>query len=108
MKDKYYIDVEKKYNHKLDAKLFPSDHSMKDKIIYMKKVSIFWNSVFKYCVPIINGQKYKLQHMISSENKLKDLNSNLKQSNSNYYDIFVKDNNNSKIKNKSKSQSKLF
>ena len=108
LKDKYYIDVEKKYNHKLDAKLFPSDHSMKDKIIYMKKVSIFWNSVFKYCVPIINGQKYKLQHMISSENKLKDLNSNLKQSNSNYYDIFVKDNNNSKIKNKSKSQSKLF
>lgn len=105
LKDKYYIDVEKKYNHKLDAKLFPSDHSIKDKIIYMKKVSIFWNSVFKYCVPIINGQKYKLQHMISSENKLKNINSNLKQSYSNYYDIFVKDDNKSIIKNnKSKSQ----
>ena len=109
LKDKYYIDIERKYNHKLDAKLFPSDHSIKDKIIHMKKVSIFWNSVFKYCVPIINGQKYKLQHIISSENKLNNINSNLKQSYSNYYDIFVKDDNKSIIKNyKSNSQSKIF
>lgn len=106
LKDKYYIDVEKKYNYKLDARLFPSDHSMKDKIIHMKKVSIFWNSVFKYCVPIINGQKYRLQHKIAEQNKLKDLDS--KPNNSNYYDIFVKENS-EKIKfNKSKSLSKIL
>ena len=94
LKDKYYIDVEKRLNHKLDAKLFPSDLSTKDKIIHMKKVSIFWNSVFKYCVPIINGQKYKLQHDLTEKNKIKYY--NLNQSNSNYYDIFVKNNNKSK------------
>ena len=107
LKDKYYIDVEKRYNHKLDARLFPSDHSMKDKIIHMKKVSIFWNSVFKYCVPIINGRKYKLQHMLSEQKKIKDL--NLNQSHSNYYDIFVKENKNNAIRfNKSQSLSKII
>ena len=107
LKDKYYMDVEKKFNRKLDSRLFKSDRSMKDKIIHMKKVSIFWNSVFKYCVPIINGKKYKLQHIFSEQRKLKEL--NLNQSHSNYYDIFVKDNKIYKIKyNKSKSLSKIL
>ena len=106
LKDKYYSDVEKKYNHKLDVRLFPSDHSMKDKIIYMKKVGIFWDSVLKYCVPIINGRKYKLQHMLAEQNKIKDFNSN--QNNSNYYDIFVKENNSGVKFSKSKSLSKIL
>jgi hypothetical protein len=105
LKDKYYADVEKRYNHKLDERLFPSDHSIKDKIIYMKKVGIFWNSVFKYCVPIINGRKYKLQHQHLEENKLKNLKLNTSQSHSNYYDIFVKDHNYYKVRlNKSLSK----
>lgn len=106
LKDKYYIDVEKRLNYKLDEKLFPSDHSMKDKIIHMKKVSIFWNSVFKYCIPIINGQKYKLQHMELKKNEHKKFNVN--KNFSNYYDIFVKENNNKYKIYKSNSQKKLF
>jgi hypothetical protein len=102
LKDKYYSDIEKRLNYKLDEKLFPSDHSMKDKIIHMKKVSIFWNSVFKYCIPIINGQKYKLQHMKSQEKELEKLDVNNNKY-SNYYNIFMKDNNVFKI-NKSQSQ----
>ena len=96
LKDKYYSDIEKRLNYKLDEKLFPSDHSMKDKIIHMKKVSIFWNSVFKYCIPIINGKKYKLQHMKSHEKELEKLDVNSNKY-SNYYNIFVKDNNVFKI-----------
>ena len=107
LKDKYYIDIEKKYDHKLDVRLFPSDHSIKDKIIHMKKVSIFWNSVFKYCIPIINDKKYKIQHKFIKLNKSKELVKN--KNHSNYYDIFTKNNKNYKIEfNKSKSLSKIL
>jgi len=79
LKEKYYSDIEKRLNHKLDVRSFPSDHSIKDKIIHMKKVSIFWDCVFRYCCPIINGQKYnflrleeqkKLNNIKLSENDL--------------------------------------
>ena len=79
LKEKYYSDIERRLDQKLDVRSFPSDHSIKDKIIHMKKVSIFWDCVFRYCCPIINGQKYnflrleeqkKLNNIKLSENDL--------------------------------------
>jgi len=79
LKEKLYSDIERRLDHKLDVRSFPSDHSIKDKIIHMKKVSIFWDCVFRYCCPIINGQKYnflrleeqrKLNNIKLSENDL--------------------------------------
>ncbi len=108
LKDKYYSDIEKRLNYKLDEKLFPSDHSMKDKIIHMKKVSIFWNSVFRYCIPIINGQKYKLQHLKLKEKQLQKLDNNDNKY-SNYYNLFMKEKDNNELKsNKSQSQKKII
>lgn len=98
MREKYYIDIEKKLNHKLDAKSFPSDHSIKDKIIHMKKVSIFWNSVFKYCSPIINGKKYQFQHILEEKKQLKNL-----KLNENNYNFSYKN-----LNNRNGSKTKIY
>ena len=63
MKEKFYSDIEKKYNHKLKDYAFIHDHSIKEKIIKMRKVGIFWNRVLEYSSPIIYGQKYKYQRL---------------------------------------------
>lgn len=71
MKDRYYCDVNKKLSNKLDERSFPSDHSIKDKIITMKKVGIFWNGVFQYCSPSIKVVKYKYDKLLFDERKSK-------------------------------------
>ena len=61
MKERFYSDIDRKYNRRLKDDAFIHDHSIKDKIIKMRKVGIFWNRVLEYCAPIIYGQKYKYQ-----------------------------------------------
>jgi len=58
---KYYSDTEKVLKEKITEESFPADSSLRDKVIHMKKVGAFWDSVFKYCVPIINVRKYKVR-----------------------------------------------
>lgn len=59
MKDKFYEDIEKKMNIKLMDKNFCHDKSMKDKIIKLNKIGLFWGSVFEYCNPLISVKKYR-------------------------------------------------
>ena len=59
MKNKFYEDIEKKMNNKLNNKIFCHDNSIKDKIIKLNKIGVFWGSVFEYCNPLITTQKYR-------------------------------------------------
>lgn len=107
MKNKYYIDTEKALKNQITIKSFPSDYSLKDKVIHMKKVGIFWDSVFKYCVPIINVEIYKAQRDLSERKKMDY--SKLIKSKSNYYE-FMKGKNNYTLRKErdgNKSQLKI-
>ena len=71
LKNKYYEDTEKTLKDKITTKSFPSDYSLRDKVIHMKKVGVFWNSVLKYCVPIIYVDRYKAQRDFYEREKIK-------------------------------------
>jgi hypothetical protein len=58
MKLKYYEDVNEKMERKLRDDYF-IDRGVKDKIINMGKVGIFWKNVFDYCSPLLYAEKYK-------------------------------------------------
>lgn len=59
MKDRFYEDINKKMNIKLKSKVFSHDTSIKDKIINMNKIGLFWGGVFEYCNPLISTKKFK-------------------------------------------------
>lgn len=77
MKEKFYSDIDIRYNYKLKDIKFCHDSSIKDKIIKMKKVGIFWNRILDYCSPIINSKKYKYEQLgIKERQKLKFIKNN--------------------------------
>ena len=61
MRDKFYEDIDKKMTIKLKSKNFLHDSSMKDKIIKMNKIGLFWGSVFEYCNPLLSVKKLKFE-----------------------------------------------
>lgn len=85
LKNKYYSDTEEMLKRKINIQSFPRDHSLKDKIIHLKKFGAFWDSVFNYCVPIISVKKYKAQRDFSERKKLDYL--KLIKNKSNYYNM---------------------
>ena len=90
LKNKYYSDIETILKDKITTKSFPSDHSLKDKVIYMKKVGAFWDNVCKYCIPKINNKKYKMQKYLSEKKRFDylDINSIKIKEKSQYKPIF--------------------
>ena len=58
MKFKYYEDVNEKYEKKLRDDSF-IDRGVKDKIIRIGEVGIFWRNVFEYCGSFIFAEKFK-------------------------------------------------
>jgi hypothetical protein len=58
MKFKYYEDVNEKFEKKLKDDTF-IDRGVKDKIIKIGKVGIFWRNVFEYCGSFIFAEKFK-------------------------------------------------
>jgi hypothetical protein len=58
MKFKYYEDVNEKMERKLRDDYF-IDRGVKDKIIDMGKIGIFWKNVLDYCSPLLYAEKYK-------------------------------------------------
>lgn len=58
MKFKYYEDVNEKFEKKLRDDSF-IDRGVKDKIIKIGKVGIFWRNVFEYCGSFIFAEKFK-------------------------------------------------
>ena len=59
MRNKFYIDTEKKMSRKLKGKNFWHDISVKDQLIRMNKIGLFWGGVFEYCNPVICIKKFK-------------------------------------------------
>ena len=59
MKDRFYSDTETKMTKKLKYTVFNHDHSLKDKIIKMKKISGFWGGLADYCIPIFSIRKFE-------------------------------------------------
>jgi hypothetical protein len=60
MRDKFYEDIEKKMIIKLKSKNFCHDKSIKERIIKMNKIGLFWGTVFEYCNPILSVKKFRL------------------------------------------------
>ena len=58
MKFKYYEDVNEKMEKKLRDDSF-IDRSVKDKIIRIGKVGVFWKNVFEYCGSFIFAEKFR-------------------------------------------------
>ena len=107
LKNKYYSDTEKKLKEKITVDSFPSDHSLKDKIIHMRKVGVFWDGVFNYCVPIIKVKKYKAQRDFFEKKKLDYF--KLIENKYSYYEKLSNKNNTFRKKNdKSNSQPKFY
>ena len=65
LKNKFYIDLEKKY-----AKYNKENNETKDKIIYIKKVTKFWQNLFNYMNPIFEVEKFKLKKNLYTKNNL--------------------------------------
>ena len=59
MKYKYYDDVKEKLEKKLRDDLF-IDLGVRDKIINIGKVNVFWNNVFDYCNSLFYKEKFKI------------------------------------------------
>ena len=67
MKFKYYEDINEKLEKKLRDDSF-LDRGVKDKIIKMGKVGVFWNNVIEYCSPFFFEEKYKNMKKIINNN----------------------------------------
>ena len=68
MKFKYYEDVNEKFERKLKDDLF-IDKGVKNKLISMQKVGVFWKNVLEYCCPILYSDKFKYLKKSFSEDK---------------------------------------
>ena len=69
MRDKFYEDIENKMAVKLKEKNFCHDTSMKEKIIKMNKIGLFWGTVFEYCNPVLSVKKLKYAKNLFLKNK---------------------------------------
>ena len=73
----------------------------------MRKVGVFWDGVFNYCVPIIKVKKYKAQRDFFEKKKLDYF--KLIENKSSYYEKLTNKNNTFRKKNdKSNSQPKFY
>ena len=79
MKLKYYEDVNERLEKKLRDDEF-IDRGIKDKIIKMGKVGIFWKNVMEYCSPLLFEEKYKhmKKKIINSFSQEEKMNNNYK------------------------------
>lgn len=69
MNEKFYSDIENKYNYLIKTKYFRNDPAIKQEIIQAKKVGIFWNRFFDYCGHIIHFRRYQTLRKILTRNK---------------------------------------
>jgi hypothetical protein len=69
MKDKYYEDIDKKMSIKLQSKNFCHDNSVRERIIKMNKIGLFWGSVFEYCNPLLSATKFRFARKFNLKEK---------------------------------------
>lgn len=70
MRDKFYEDIDKKMTIKLKSKNFCHDNSIRDRIIKMNKIGLFWGSVFEYCNPLLSVTKFKFARKLNQKEKM--------------------------------------
>ena len=59
LKNKFYYDIEQQIkNHK---QILAKDEELNQKLICIKKISTFWNSLCNYMNPIFNIEKFQLK-----------------------------------------------
>ena len=82
MKFKYYEDVNERLEKKLRDEEF-IDRGVKDKIIKMGKVGVFWKNVMEYCTPLLFEEKYKniKKRLMKSLNQEEKMNINYNNNN---------------------------
>ena len=76
LKNKFYIDSEKKF-----AKYNKEKNETKDKIIHIKKVTKFWKNLFDYLNPLFEDEKYELKKKLYKRNNKSSRNIILKENN---------------------------
>ena len=76
LKNKFYIDSEKKF-----AKYNKEKNETKDKIIHIKKVTKFWKNLFDYLNPLFEVEKYELKKKLYKRNNKSSRNIILKENN---------------------------
>ena len=93
MKFKFYEDVDEKLEKKLRDDLF-IDKDLKEKIINMEKIGIFWKSVFDYCNPKIYSERYRYinkdrKNSLNIEDSIENINKD-KMSNKKLYTNYIR------------------
>lgn len=83
MKHKYYEDVKEKLEKQMKDELF-MDVGIRDKIISMREVGIFWKNVCDYCNPLLYAEKFKNvnKKLKKSHSQNDNLNKNINNKNS--------------------------
>ena len=65
LKNKFYCDIEQQIkNHK---QILAKDKELNQKLIYIKKISTFWNSLCNYMTPIFSIEKYQLKKNVEQK-----------------------------------------
>ena len=68
LKNKFYSDIDQQIkNHK---QILAKDKELNQKLIYIKKISTFWNSLCNYMNPIFNIEKFQLKKNIEHNNQI--------------------------------------
>ena len=86
MKFKYYEDINEKLERKLRDDYF-IDRGVKDKIIDMGKVGIFWKNVLDYCSPLLYAEKFKNMQKYEKKDEENTLNNSKKYNHKLYTSI---------------------
>lgn len=75
MKDRFYSDIEEKFNHQFRNKPFYYDISLKDKIIQLIQIKEFWGGMSDYTNPILCTKRVRyLSKLIDDKKNLRENN----------------------------------
>ena len=73
MRDRFYSDIENKYNHQFRNKAFFYDISVKHKIIQLSQIKAFWGGMSDYTNPILCTKRVRyLSKLIEDKKNLRE------------------------------------
>ena len=75
LKNRFYSDIEEKFNRKFQGKKFDYDNSLRDKIIQLNQVNTFWGGFCEYVNPILITKKFHyLSKVLEEQKKFRQIN----------------------------------
>ena len=93
LKNKFYADVQEKFDKQFHGKKFTHDNSVRDKIIKLHQLTDFWGGVFDFAIPIITTKKYQCDiKLIEDRKKFYEMNKKylFNEAIKNYYSLSKK------------------